>query len=111
MNNEQSTDAVVSLAPVNSTAAALMMYVRANQTATVDGIHDGSYKLFVTSGSDWDTGTKSFTRSCAYQQLSQVIDLTSSGHLSTVETLNLAAGAGTDANGLIIPSDARSFPT
>ena len=109
VENKQSTDVVVSLAPANSTAAVLMMYVRAGQTGTAKGIHDGSYNVFVTSGSDWDTGARSFTRDCEYRRFTDTIDLTSTSRQYTVETLTL--GAGSDGNAFVTPSDSGSFPT
>ena len=109
VENKQATDVVVSLAPANSTAAVLMMYVRAGQTGTAKGIHDGSYNVFATSGSDWDTGARSFTRDCEYRRFTDTIDLTSTSRQYTVETLTL--GAGSDGNAFVTPSDSGSFPT
>ncbi len=42
------------------------VYVRANSDTKIYGIRDGVYKLFVTSGSDWDS--KRFTRDCAFSK-------------------------------------------
>ena len=60
VENKTQHDAVMSYAPANTGAAAVMVYIQAGGNATVSGVHDGSYDLYETSGVDWDGDAKQF---------------------------------------------------
>jgi hypothetical protein len=108
IENRYSTDVVVSIATANSKSAALMVYVRAGGTSTTNGIHDGTYDVFMTTGSDWDSGAKSFTRDCDYEQFTEpaVFRSTSTQYTVITLTLNMGVGGNTSAN----PADPGTFP-
>lgn len=59
-------DSVVTL--VKGKKKAVSVYVRRKSTAKVPNIRDGKYKVFFTSGVDYDRGARAFTRSCAFQR-------------------------------------------
>jgi hypothetical protein len=65
--NAFKVDAVVSLVAAGAGTAAVMLYVRAEATATVDGIRDGAYTTHVTTGSDWDPALQEFGRDCVHE--------------------------------------------
>ena len=88
-NSQNSTDTVVSLVPGGSHAAALAIYVRAGASATADGIADGSYQVYVTSGSDWSARQRLFTRDCNFEQLDQPVAFTTTATQYTTEQLTL----------------------
>lgn len=62
-------DAVVVLAlgkrPVIS------VYVRKSSRFTVRGIRDGTYKIFMATGQDWDARAHGFARNCAFEQFDE----------------------------------------
>jgi hypothetical protein len=66
IDNGGSDDAVITLAlgkrPVYS------VYVRKNKNYEVTGVRDGTYRVFYTTGEDWDAGTKSFSRNCDFER-------------------------------------------
>jgi hypothetical protein len=65
--NAFKVDAVVSLVTAGGGTAAVMLYVRADSTATVDGIQDGTYTTHVTTGTDWDPALQEFGRDCVHE--------------------------------------------
>jgi len=103
------TDAVLTLAPAGSTSTSLMVYVRAGQTATTNGVKDGSYDMYVASGHDWDGGAKAFTRNCAYEKFTDPADFSSTKSTYTILTITLHASSGGNASAT--PTDPGSFPT
>jgi hypothetical protein len=66
IDNGGSDDSVITLAlgkrPVYS------VYVRKDKKYEVTGVRDGTYRVFYTTGEDWDAGTKSFSRSCDFER-------------------------------------------
>lgn len=66
VDNGGNWDAVVTLAV--DKRPAVSVYVRANAKHTVDGIRDGSYLVYYTTGTDWDAKARGFTRGCAFAQ-------------------------------------------
>jgi hypothetical protein len=66
VDNGGNWDAVVTLAV--DKRPAVSVYVRSNAKHTVDGIRDGSYLVYYTTGTDWDAKARGFTRGCAFAQ-------------------------------------------
>lgn len=64
LKNGNTQDAVVVL--VRGKKKAIRVYVRKKAKFRVRGVRDGSYKVYYTLGSDWDSGAGGFTRSCAF---------------------------------------------
>jgi hypothetical protein len=48
--------------------------VRTKSKAELADIPDGSYEIFVTQGSDWDSGVAKFTRSASYSKFEKITD-------------------------------------
>jgi hypothetical protein len=62
-------DATISLVPNGGKNAVTTVYVRGGGNKfTVTGIKTGTYRIYMSSGEDWDNGAKAFTRSCGFQQ-------------------------------------------
>jgi hypothetical protein len=74
-NSEGSADAVVSLVSGNEVTE-MAVYVRARSSATVHGIHDGEYQVYVTNGDDWETPANLFTRNCEFGKFNRAADFT-----------------------------------
>lgn len=66
IDNGTDTDAVVSLA--KSKKPAFTVYVRKGAKYKVSGVTDGTYRVYFTSGEDWDKKSKAFTRSCTFKK-------------------------------------------
>jgi hypothetical protein len=66
VDNGNSRDAVLTL--VRGKKKVTSFYVRKGRKATVNGVPDGTYKVFFTSGVDWDKKARAFSRSCAFQR-------------------------------------------
>jgi len=80
IDNQATHDAVLSGAPPGSPSATFMVYVRAGESYTFVGVPDGSYRVYVTVGVDWDSAGKTFTRDCTYDHIvkPELMDFTSS---------------------------------
>src|SRR5918992_1859964 len=59
------------ITPPQGRPPAASVYVRKDKKYTVSGIGDGSYKVYFTSGVDWDRKARRFARKCAFQQFDE----------------------------------------
>jgi hypothetical protein len=66
IDNGGDKDAVISLAMNKSPA--FSGYVRNSSKYTVKGIRDGTYEIFFTTGVDWDSQNRTFTRDRTLQR-------------------------------------------
>ncbi|GGK87945.1 hypothetical protein Ppa06_52990 [Planomonospora parontospora subsp. parontospora] len=71
VHNGGSRDAVVVV--MRGKKKAFSLYVRKKAKATVPGVRDGSYRVFYTTGTDWDSGAKAFTRSCVFTEFGKSV--------------------------------------
>jgi hypothetical protein len=81
-NSEGSTDAVVSLVSSNEVTK-MAVYVRARSSATVHGIDDGTYQVYVTNGDDWEMQENLFTRNCDFGKFDRTAGFTTKISAST----------------------------
>jgi hypothetical protein len=65
IDNGNDQDALVTV--VRDGAPKLALYVTARSNAPVRGIPNGAYTVYFTQGEDWDSGLKTFTRTCSFQ--------------------------------------------
>jgi hypothetical protein len=68
----------VALIPDGGTVATLAVYVRARSSYTAQGVPDGTYQIYFTSGSDWDSAGHVFTRDCGFQKFDTPTSFTTS---------------------------------
>jgi hypothetical protein len=73
------TDAVVKLTEGESVVR--VVFVRAGTSTTVDGIPDGTFVAYYTTGSDWDEANARFTRDCDFSKFDEALPYTTR-HLS-----------------------------
>ncbi len=66
VDNGGGQDAVLTL--VRGTKKVTSFYVRKGRKATVNGVPDGTYKIFFTGGADWDDRARAFTRDCSFKR-------------------------------------------
>jgi hypothetical protein len=76
IHNGNDQDAVVSLVRRSGSVAALALYVRAKSSATTTSVADGTYQVYYTTGSDWDSREHLFTRFCDFEKLNKNIAFT-----------------------------------
>jgi len=76
IDNGGSTDALVDLVLGRGHAATMAIYVRARSSSTTTGIGDGTYQVYVTSGTDWDSGHHLITRNCYFEKFDKSIPFT-----------------------------------
>ncbi|MFE4829785.1 hypothetical protein [Streptomyces sp. NPDC056672] len=111
IRNGTGSDAVISLTRGGRTA--FTVYVRKNADTTVRRVRDGSYTVYFTSGSDWNSGKKSFTRDCSFEKFDDKADFrtvqVSGGTQYTVLTFSLAKTIGGNATTSEVPAD--EFPS
>ncbi|RCG33196.1 hypothetical protein DQ384_01815 [Sphaerisporangium album] len=56
------------LSVVRGKSAVTRFYIRKNKSVTVTGVPDGTYKVYYTSGADWENGSRLFTRDCVFKR-------------------------------------------
>ncbi|HKS98334.1 MAG TPA: hypothetical protein VJT31_02290, partial [Rugosimonospora sp.] len=109
ITNSGSVDAAISIAPASGGNSVLTVYVRAKGTFTATHIVDGTYNIFVTTGSDWDTGAKAFTRDCDFSKFDTpaTYRTTSSTYTQYSITLTPVSGGNATTSGV----DPNQFPS
>jgi hypothetical protein len=108
VDNGGNRDAVVTLAvgkrPVVS------VYVRKGSKHTVGGVRDGTYRVYYTTGVDWDGKARVFTRGCAFARFDDTLKFTTTQSATRVEwvtwtiTLQPVSG-GTARTSDVAPDD------
>jgi hypothetical protein len=109
INNSGSMDTVVSLVPRSGSKAVGTVYVRGKGRFTVTGVRDGTYRIFVTSGVDWDASLKSFTRTCDFRKFDDTLKFSTTSTRFTVWTITLQATTGGNTASSAVDPD--EFPT
>lgn len=66
VKNGTAGDAVVTLTRGSRTA--FSVYVRKGSQATVRSVNSGSYRVYFTTGEDWNDAKSSFTRACSFEK-------------------------------------------
>jgi hypothetical protein len=65
VRNGNDTDAVVVLADGGNR---ISVFVRRHRTATVDGVPDGKFRVYLASGRGWDAARNTFGLDCSFEQ-------------------------------------------
>ncbi|WBP89570.1 hypothetical protein [Kitasatospora cathayae] len=105
VDNGGKTDAVVSLVLNGKTVHS--MFVAKGQKASIEGVEDGTYDVYVSEGADWDSATKAFTQSCAFTKFEDNFPF-ETGSTSTSWSITLQPVA--DGNAKTNDVDPNSFP-
>jgi hypothetical protein len=78
---------------------------------TVDGIPDGTYEVFFTTGNDWDDVNQRFTRDCSFEKFDDPVEFTTRDLEDSIEysiwELSLATLGGNAPTTLVDPG---AFP-
>lgn len=82
IDNGGGQDAVVSL--TTNKSPAFSVYVRNGSKYTVKGIRDGTYEIFFTTGVDWDSQNRAFTRDRTFQRFDDTLNFTTAKTASEI---------------------------
>jgi len=96
-NSGATEDAAISVVPANTKASAFTVYVTAGQTYTVSGVKDGTYQIYLTTGTDWDPAAPGFSRKCAFEKFADSFQFTTTSRQYTQWTITLQASTGGNA--------------
>ncbi|ARF80912.1 hypothetical protein ACIG0C_35545 [Kitasatospora aureofaciens] len=105
VDNGGKVNAVVSL--VLNGKAVHSVFVAKGQKASVEGVEDGTYDVYVSEGADWDSATKAFTQNCAFTKFEDNFPY-ETGSTSTSWEITLQPVA--DGNAKTNDVDPNSFP-
>jgi len=111
VENQGTVDTVIKLMAGGDLIRAI--YVQAGGSSTVDGIPNGTYEAFYTSGTDWDDGNRRFTRDCEFDKFDDPLRYTTTTTSTAIEysvwtlTLHTSALVGGVKTS---PVDAGTFP-
>ena len=107
ITNGADTDATVALV-AGQGAPLVTVYMGHGGTYTLHHVPDGTYTIYVTSGNDWDAGTRLFSRNCQFEQFDQTMDFTTTSTEYTTYTITLTPVA--DGNATESDVDPGAFP-
>ncbi|WP_147409072.1 hypothetical protein [Kitasatospora xanthocidica] len=105
VENGGKVDAVVSLA-LNGKAVH-SVFVGKGQHASVDGVEDGTYEVYVSGGADWDSDAKGFTQNCQFTKFEDTFPF-ETGRTATSWEITLQPVA--DGNAKTNDVDPNAFP-
>lgn len=110
VKNGGRSDSVVSL--VKGKTKAVSVYIRKKSTARVSNIRDGKYKVYFTTGVDYDRGARAFTRSCGFQRFDDPLPYKTTFTSSQVRWKNwtLTLNKVTGGNARTSDVDPNKFP-
>ncbi|HEX4815480.1 MAG TPA: hypothetical protein VFV66_22280 [Nonomuraea sp.] len=106
VKNGTSRDGVITL--VKGRTKAISFYVRARSTASVKDVRDGTYRIYFTTGYQFSTSRKRFTRAAMYQRFNDRLRFSSTATTWSVWTLTLHPVKGGRAT--TSPVDPKDFP-
>jgi hypothetical protein len=88
--------------------AVLSVYLRGDATTKVTGIRAGAYRIWYTSGIDWDPHARAFTRNCGFVRLKRTFGFRSTATKVTEWTVHLYPASS--VNTLMSNVDPTDFP-
>ncbi|KHD74283.1 hypothetical protein [Actinoplanes utahensis] len=107
VDNGNSTDTVVNLVKPGTRKPAVSVYIHGRQKVTTSRIKDGTYQIFIASGSDWDG--KRFTRNCSFSKFDDSFAFRTTSRQFTIWEISLKETLGGNASSSDVDPDA--FPS
>ena len=98
IDNGNAQDASVSIVPANSKTAAMVVFVRAKNKFTVKGLRDGTYRIYLTTGTDWDNRNKAFTTKCTFEQFDDTMKFNTTSTTYSIWSITLNPVTGGQAS-------------
>jgi hypothetical protein len=108
IKNGGGSDGVVSIVPSNAKQPAVVVYLRGRQSFTVRGVSDGTYRIYVSTGTDWDSRAKTFSRTCAFDRFDDSFTFSTTSTSYTVWEITLQAVSDGNATATTVGAD--EFP-
>jgi hypothetical protein len=108
IKNGGGTDGVISIVAGNAKQPTVAVYVRGKQNFTVRGIRDGTYHIYMTTGTDWDPAARTFSRDCTFARFDDTFKFSTTSTTYTVWELTVSASAGGNATATEVGAD--EFP-
>ncbi|GIG92492.1 hypothetical protein [Plantactinospora endophytica] len=108
IENGGSSDAVINLVLGSAKSPTVSVYVRAKGKHTVSSVKDGTYRIYMTGGKDWDARAKAFSRNCNFQRFEDTFKFTTTSSQYTIWTITLTPVAGGNAQTSEV--DPNAFP-
>jgi hypothetical protein len=98
IKNGGSSDSVISVVKNGSKRSAITVYLRAKGKHTVTGVRDGTYRVYMSSGADWDARAKRFTRNCGFSRFDDSFKFTTTSRQFTIWEITLTPIVGGNAS-------------
>lgn len=93
IDNGQDLDAIAVMTTLTDTPI-FSVYVQAQSQFKIEGIRDGTYKLFFMLGEDWDSATGRFTRKARYEVFEDTFRYTTTLTTATIWRVTLHTVVG-----------------
>jgi hypothetical protein len=106
IDNGGNHDAVITLAV--DKRAVYSVYVQQASRYTVQGIRDGTYEVFFSTGVDWDSQNRNFTRDRSLQHFDDTFNFTTTSTEAT--TWTIAIYPVPNGNARTSPVNPNDFP-
>ncbi|WP_093620670.1 hypothetical protein [Actinoplanes philippinensis] len=107
IDNGNNVDTVINLVKSGSKKPSVSVYIRGNKKVTTGRIKDGTYQVFMSSGTDWDG--KRFSRDCQFSKFDSPLKFTTTSRQYTIWELSLKVRLGGNASSSEVDPD--SFPS
>lgn len=108
ITNGGTVDATVGLVPDQGGKPVVTVYVGHGQTYTLHGVPDGTYQVYVMTGTDWDSGAVAFSRDCDFWRFDQTMRFVTTSRIYTTYTITLTSVPNGTATSTEV--DPGSFP-
>ena len=109
ITNGGQVDSVISVVKTGGKKSAITVYVRGKGKHTVTGVKDGTYRVYMASGADWDAKAKRFTRNCGFSQFDETFKFTTTSTRYTIWEITMTPTDGGNASTSGV--DPEDFPS
>jgi len=105
VSNGTSRDAYIKLVEPRSRKLVAAFYVKSKSTFTQKRVSDGTYKVLFVLGEDWDSKTRSFTKSKSFSEFDKSLNFTTTQRGNRIQyraftiTLNPVVGGNATTSG------------
>ncbi len=106
IDNGGNHDGVITLA--RNKNAVYSVYVQQGSKFTMKGIRDGIYEVFFTTGVDWDSQARNFTRERSLQRFDETFDFTTTQAAATAWDITIFPVPGGNARTSVV--NPNEFP-
>jgi hypothetical protein len=107
VKNGNGVDTVLNIVKSGAKKPAISVYIRGKSSVNVSRIKDGTYQVFLTTGTDFDG--KRFVRNCGFTKFDDTFKFTTTSSQYTIWKLTLHVSTGGNASTTDVDPD--SFPS